>query len=305
MSDQFERELFDAMYAGIAIDVLNTEDDFSRTLIAHEFAQRQGAVLEDTGSVPRSTRCTVIFVPRLEGDATVEDDIFERFRIFVDILTQDDRTPQVFTHPITGTYDALPRNISMSNRAEDRDWLPINVTFVEAGLDPAGFQINFSDDLNSPAATARVGAASTDVAMTASDAASQSIAVDAISVAEGWRDDASKSARQINLELNGLANRIEQTTTDLQLATDISQYPTLRAFNRLHGALRRAASAAIRSAPKLQELTVDVTQPLLTILQTVYKGKVAVQKFNRVLELNSIPNPAKVVQGTTLTIESP
>ena len=304
--DQFEDLLFTASYAGLEIDIVSTSDDISRTLISHEYPFRDGAVLEDTGAVPRRTDCTIVFMP-----TSTRPDMIERFGQFQALINDPDRTPRVFCHPLTGVYDALPENATFDLNAEDRDFITMQVTFVEAGLDPAAFQVRV--DLTVGAGVAETAAAETDIndavaadlTLATIDDSPDDIAADSLTTAESWRDDPTISQRQINLELNGLSNRINDAVDELELATNLQSYPTLRAFHRLHGAIRRSAEAAIQTAPKLTELTARTTSPLMALLQDFYGGRQAVERFDRVLELNDIPNPAEILTGTIFTVELP
>jgi prophage DNA circulation protein len=304
--DQFEELLFTASYGGLEIDIISTSDDISRTLIAHEFPFRDGAVLEDTGGVPRRTDCNIVFLP-----TTTRPDMIERFLQFEALTKANDRTPRVFSHPLTGVYDALPENVTFDLNAEDRDFISMQVTFVEAGLDPAAFQVKA--DLTVGVGVAQTNSAkidledavAADTTLAEIDDSPEEIAADSLTTAQTWRDDPTISQRQINLELNELANRIDNAVDELELATNLDSYPTLRAFYRLHGALRRAASAAIATAPKLTELTARTTSPLMALLQDFYGGRQAVERFDRVIELNDIPNPAEIPTGTIFTVELP
>ena len=257
------------------------------------------------GAVPRETSCDIVFFS--QTDET--ENFFSRFEDFLAVMQRESPTPLVFIHPLTGAYDALPQGVRFQASAEDRDFIRVSVTFVEAGLDPAAFEA--AEDLTGGAEVAQVGVVAGDLTLSAAadpdlptiDDSPEDIAADSVTTSENWRDDTSISRRQINLELNALSTRIDDAVTELELAQRLDSYPTLRAFQRLHGSLRRAAEATIRTAPKLTELAVNVDQPLLVLLQDFYGGREAIDRFARTLELNDIADPSRLRAGTSVLVE--
>ncbi len=307
--DQFELTLFTASYDAFEIDIVATDDDISRTLVTHEFPFRDGAVLQDTGAVPRTTDCDIVFLPLTADDIL---SVIERFNLFRSILEESINEPKEFVHPFTGTYKALPRNITFQGNANDRDFIRMAVTFVEAGLEPAAFDITEFEN-NTVAAqvadvssdnAAIINAVAADTTLIDVDDPPTSIAEDALATAEKWRDDATLTCRQITLELGELSERINDTIIALKLPESVESYPTFIELQSLHGSLSRSAEAAIRTAPKLTELKVATTAPLLTILVGFYDdAQTALDKFDRTLELNDIRNPTQILVNTLLALE--
>lgn len=307
--DQFELTLFEASYDDFIIDVIATDDDKSRTVPAHEYAFRDGGVLQDTGAVPRSTRCDIVFLPLTPDDAL---SVIQRLNVFLAILDDRPDEPKPFVHPFTGTYQALPTGITFAGNAADRDFIRMSVTFVEAGLDPAAFELTEPENVTVAAQVADVNsdkigidnAVAADPTLPTVEDSPSAIAADALATAQRWRDDASLAVRQITLELGELSERIDATIIALQLPESVESYPTFIALQSLHGSLSRAADAAIRTAPKLTEIVTETTLPLLSILATFYQNaQTALDKFDRTLELNDIRNPAIIRKGTQLTVE--
>lgn len=307
--DQFEITLFTASYDDFEIDIIATDDDRSRTVPAHEFAFRDGAVLQDTGAVARSTRCDIVFLPLTPDDAL---SVIQRLNVFLAILHERPDEPKPFVHPFTGKYQALPTAITFAGNANDRDFIRMSVTFVEAGLDPAAFELTEPENVTVAAQVADVNsqkiavdnAVAADTSLATVDDSPTDISADALTAAQRWRDDASLTVREITLELGELSERIDDVVTALALPESVESYPTFIALQRVHGSLSRAADAAIRTAPKLTEIVAEATLPLLTILATFYKdAQKALDKFERTLELNDIRNPAIVARGTQLTVE--
>lgn len=311
--DQFELDLFEASFDGFPIDIVGTDDDVSRTLVEHEFAFRDGAVLQDTGGVPRRTQCEIVFIPFGNDD---ELTVLDRVAIFRQILEGARDVPKPFVHPFDGTYNAQPGPISFTGNANDRDFVRMSVTFVEAGLEPAAFEISADVLVTLSAKVADVSSQrdaidnslAADPVVTAAaaelDDPPELIAADSLATAENWRDDPTVTVRQITLELGELSERIDDTIIALKLPESVESYPTFIALQSLHGSLTRSADAAIRTAPRLTEIAVETTLPLLTILRDFYDdAQRALDKFDRTLELNDIRNPAIILVNTLLTVE--
>ncbi len=108
----------------------------------------------------------------------------------------------------------------------------------------------------------------------------------------------------MNLELNAITNEIDSEIDRLGLSLDVSRFDSWVALVRLHGSIRRAADLAVRTAPKLRTHLVKRTEPLFSILVEIYGGADIVDRYNRTLQLNDIDNPARVLVGTLLTVET-
>ncbi len=302
--DEWSELLFSARFGSVEqLDILKTDDDVSNEIVEHRFPFSDGAVLQHTGVVPRTTDCTLIFVPR-------KTQLTNHLQRLVEFLNEAKSVkPLTFVHPLTGSYQANARGIKFSANANSRARVDLSVTFIEAGLEPAAFESNL--DFSVGAGVALVNDAKLDVdAAIAADPSlpaqleSPVVQDDALSVATVWRD-VETNQRDINLELNRIANRISDETTNFKVATNVSRYPVFLAMQRLHGAIRTAADLAIQTAPELtQHLTVR-SESLLSLMTDLYGGEDALDKYDRTRDLNNIRNPARIEAGTTLTIETP
>ena len=304
--DEWGELLFEASYFGTLIDIVSTDDDFSRALVEHKFPFRDGAVLSDMGAEPRSTSVRVVFIPTSDQELDHITRLIE-FLNLLDDASSITPTPQ-FVHPIVGSYPALPRDISMSASAQDRDIISVSLTFVEDGLDPAAFESPGDQSIST-------GVAAVELARDDTNASLNALVPDldppvtvqdsAVTAAEGWRDDPGVTPRQVNLELNRITNKINDESDRLQVATRVDRYPIFLSFQRLHSAIRDSADLAIATGPSLLEHIVQRTEPLVSIMTQIFGGTVAIDQYNRTRELNDIDNPARIEAGTTLIIEQP
>lgn len=281
------RDMLTASFGGIEIDVVRVSDDFSRAQAIHVYPGRDGASVEDMGREPRRTPCTIVW----NGE-----DCLDRFRAFAE---QVDGDPREFVHPLYGAYDARVIEFRAEGRGGDWNFITANVTFIEHSVDVAALAI--VED-RTGIEQVKVAAAQLDADLSAAGLSSP-IGQDAIDTVSGWLTGARRASNEIALELSGLANRIDEAASQLELATDLERYPVVVSLHLLLSNARRAADAVIATAPRLREHTVEVTAPLLRIAQDLYGAAKAVEKFERLLDLNTIPNPARVEAGTVITVE--
>jgi prophage DNA circulation protein len=288
--DEFEVQLLDAEWAGIPLDILDTSDDFSRTLAQHEYPNVDGASLEDMGAVPRETACTLVFIP---------PEVLTRVAEFLLVVAEG--KAYRFTHPLFGTYLARPRGVRVAASGADRDYVTISCTFIEDASEGVTFvEIAGEDEL----ANVYAAAAEADAALAAAGTSS-TVPTEASELADSWSDSTELYARQVNLEVAEMANKIQDLADSLELAADVANYPLVRSITRLHNNLRNLAAFYVSTAPKLTTYTVPTDEPLISICQRLYGGADALAKCERLLELNDIPNPGLVVAGTVITIEVP
>jgi prophage DNA circulation protein len=305
--DEWESLLFQCSYGGILLDVVSTEDDVSRVLARHEFPFQDGAVLQDMGATPRSTQCEVVFIPTVGQ----KDNHINRLTTFLNFCNDAHRgAPPTFVHPLTGSYPALPEGISVSAASDARDFIKVSVTFVEAGLDPAAFETRGDESVG--AGVAEVGVAREDVTGALLDPglpdplySDPSVEDDSLSTAELWRDTVGITPREITLELNRISARINDEIDNFEVLTNVDRYPVYLAYLKLQASIRRAAELAIQTAPKLTEIVLKRTEPLLALMARIYGGRRALAQYTRTRELNDIPNPNRLEVGARLTIEQP
>ena len=311
--DEWQDLLFTASYGGVLFDCLSTDDDVSRVLARHEYPFRDGAVLQDMGGAPRTTNCEIIFIPTAEQTRD-HLDRFKRFANLLDAAHSETPTP-LLVHPLTGAYRALPEGVSFKGDAGARDVVRLTVNFVERGLDSAAFRTTNDQSVASGVVAVENSVTGLDSVLAdvsgdptlEAELAAEPVTVgdDALTTAQGWENNDDLTPRQVNLELNAITNTIVDESLRLEVATDVRRYPTYLAFQRLHSAIRFAADLAIQTTPKLFELRVARSEPLLAIVTDIYGGTTALDRYTRARQLNDIPNPGNVPAGTLLTLEQP
>jgi hypothetical protein len=297
--DQWEELLHVASFAGMELDVLRAQDENGRDLAIYAAPHREGAELEDMGGAPRVTRCQIIFVPH---DAA--DNHLERFFAFEQVKRLGET--HTFTHPLTGSYEAKIGSFSWSAGPDQRDTVIVDCDFVEDSVTPAIFDLGQGAPLLS--GVQDVAIASAELTQAVSDietieggpALDVTVGTDALAMVQGWAAAASQTTRDVETELARARAEITAATVALQVATTVRRFPILRSLVKLEGAVSRAAEVFTDRTPRVVEFTVTAPQGLLLFCSRRYGAKQAQQRFDEIMRLNSIPNPARLEPGITL-----
>jgi hypothetical protein len=204
-------------------------------------------------------------------------------------------------HPLYGSYNARAERIRVRATAAERDFLAVDVTFVEEGK-----TASFEDIATSADERANVDSAAADLATELETAGLESdVGPDAVAQADAWEASTTVDPRALNLELNEIANDISAAIEDLELATDVERYPVLVAMMDLHSAMRGLASYLMNTAPQLTTYTVPEMAPLAVICQHLYGGALALTRVEELLELNDLADPGLIPAGVVLTVITP
>lgn len=298
--DRWGEILFDASFAGFPIHVLSTSDDMGRALARHTYPHRNGAAIEDMGAEPHIARCRLKFFG---------PDHDEAFRVFHDLAHSVE--PEVFTHPLYGSYSAKVGEFHAEAHAEQRDCIMVDCTFEEDTLEPAVFEVGAGSPTLAGAEDVQASADEWLVIVepedgTIIDVDGVELGNDAVATSEAWSTDASKTLRDVTHEMAALSARIDDTQERLHTASDISQYPAMIALTKLRGSLVKAAAAFSQRSPRIFKVTVAVSAPLLVVAAQIYQSaNEAGERAKQLIELNDIRNPARIEAGTELRCQSP
>ncbi len=309
MADLWEDRLHVAIYGGLELDLLSTEDAMGRDLVTYPGPHQEGGRFEDMGGEPRSTACRVIFFQRSE-----DDDHLARFADF-DRLKRTGEA-HTFTHPLTGSYQARIGRFTFAADANLRDCVMVDVSFMEDIVTPAIFDLGAGAPTMS--ATQEIAAVSAELT-TALDRVtaieglisgkppsfSVTVGADALALVTSWANDAQKAIGDVRVELEDMRARIDETTRKLELATNVRRWPILRSLVELEGAVRRAAEVFTDRTPRILEMTIKAPVNLMTFIARRYGASQVDQRMAEMMRLNSIPNPARLEAGTVLRGLSP
>lgn len=297
MSDQWSRDVLRAEFEvdgkTIPLDVADTADRFDQSWSRHEYPHRAGARHRHMGAEPRETRCTLVFA---------RSDVIASFLDLKD--ANDAGKIGLFTHPLFGSYDAHIEQLEVTSRAEERDFLTARCVFVE--------ELTSAEDILRPDLVSEVADRNTvdsaindvNTELAAAGEASD-VPAQVTTQLDAWDADDTRDRRSLSLELAALSNSIQDQIDAFDVATDVRRYPLIVSFTNLQNNLRKFADRLIAEQPALTTHTVRSRRPLLAILQDIYGGQGALDRLERTIQMNDVPNPAAVDVGTVLTVEAP
>ncbi len=292
MSDIWSERLFEASYGGVALHIFSTSDEGSRSVPIHEYPHVDGGNTEDMGAVPRTTECTLVFMG---------DDHLERFQAFKDLV--DSGEAHTFVHPLTGAYEARVPRFTYSIDSENRDYVSVEATFLEATTEVAVFDLGDGRGLFAQADAVETAEVALDAEL-ANAGLTSTVGSEASATARRWVDSPNVTRGTVEVDLASLSAKVDQDITTMELFEDVALYPLHLAYMDLLRSLRRVADSLIRQTPKVSTLTLTEPTPLLLIAQRLYGGARAPDMFARLLQLNKLKTPSLVPPGTTLTIEA-
>lgn len=306
--DTWSSVLVVARYADQPLEILTTRDSFRRVLARHAYPNRDGVRLSDMGGDARMCDARIIFrdPPQLDLGPLAGLDHVERTRRFVDAANEG--RAREFAHPIFGSFPAMIEGLEVVIDGERRDYIEVQATIIEQGLDPAPLAASTSRQLDGGAPMVAVEAAALEAAGATLDdeegaAQLATVSATATATADAWDADADGS-RNVTVELARATGDIDRAIDELDLLASPAGYPAYRAAMRLRYQLELAAAAAQRTAPALLELVTVAAAPLAVLLADVY-GAGGNERRADALRLNRIRDPMLVDAGARLLLPTP
>lgn len=120
----WNEELVEASWRTCSFYVQKIQDSLTHKKARYEFPYRDGALMENLGRDPRTTKVTAIIIG--------EDYLSQLSGI---IMTAADGKAGTFTHPLLGEWQARCDIVSIDHDAEARDMAKLELEFTEDGLD--------------------------------------------------------------------------------------------------------------------------------------------------------------------------
>lgn len=293
----------EASFGGVRIDVESSEDTADRAVVAFKAPHVDGARTVDMGAEPRITSLRIVFCPT--SDPT--DDPYERFLNFKLLVDQGDA--QELIHPLTGVYLARVEKHSFSASHEE-DAVRVSATFIEEGEPVTLFlQPTAGTPLLAGVAAVQAAAAAVDAALATVNAATGGTRASAIGQtanarASSWLTDG--DLRRVNMELVAFNTELDGEMSRLNVATDVACWPIVQTMTNLGYALSQCARAIAATTPRRFQITVAQPASLLALIVAAYGSAAqALDRYDQILALNDVPNPALIPAGTVLAAPSP
>ncbi len=296
--DVWEAVLYEAAYGGVRIDIVDIRTSEGNTLVAHAFPRRAGAQVDHQGNRQRVANARVCFFETVDQT----DDHVTRYKAFRALC--HDGEPHLFVHPFDGAFMAHVEGWEMSAAASTRDFISIDLTFWET-IDAAQV-LNIGAGTHFSGGVEVVRAQAEEVRALADDGGVDAgpIADLAIAIVDGWADNDELSAREVNLGLATASAELQALQDELEIASDLENYPLVRSLRLLHYEMIRAADSFVADTPRLIELTVRAATPLRVIAARTYGADLAETRMAEMVELNDISDPGLIAAGTVLKAPS-
>lgn len=282
-----------ASYDNVRVELLDVDDETPRDVVVTVYPRTNGGHVADQGAALRRTRWRIAFFPDFSGFSHIE-----RFQFFWKLL--HDGKAHTLVHPLTGSMLARPSDISFSASGGDRDYIALNVTFLEATEKAAVFTIGTGSPIAAGVqdvhdTNAQLDTELEDLGLTST------VGDTAAALASTWEENRDTiTGREINLQLNDINNQINDAYEDLEVATNLDRYPLMVTLTKLSGNTQRLADAVLSQSPEQVTIVAQTDEPLLAIAARVYGADEAVDRMEQLLELNRVRKPELVAAGTEL-----
>jgi hypothetical protein len=288
--------LLRAFFGEVRLYLADLDSDVGRSLVVHEPARGDQFEVQDRGLQLRRASCEVVFCPV----PSEKEPHLARYAAFLKLV--EDGKPQVFTHPIRGSYRA--RVGECRETLSDANEIRLSVEFLQIEPPVQVFDATAgAAPIAGPEAVA-TAAAKTDQELGAKGLSSSTPA-DARTTVEGWTTLGEADTRAVYLQAASISSQIEQTIATLELATSLDRWPAYRNMVLLRATVLDAAEAAASESARVFDYLVSVPTPLRVICARVYGATEAEDRARQVRQLNDLRSPGLVPAGVTLKMPVP
>lgn len=252
--------------------------------------------LQNQGRRLRRVQCEVLFCDQ----PGLPDPYLDRYRAFE--AMGDAGTPQIFVHPIHGSYLAVIDSPSYDASADELA-IRCQCSFI-AMQEPVAVQ-SVGAGIAAIAGPEDVGVRATaaDAELAALDASSATPA-ECLARAEAWANGDTADAAQVLLEVATLTSQIDTMIATLDLLSDYSRWAAYKALIHLRYSVTQAASAATSEASQVVDYRVRVATPLRSLCARLYGARLAEDRAGEVTRINGIRIPGLIAAGTLLKVPS-
>lgn len=282
-----------AKFGQIALLITSHSDDDGRDWVTHSPARGDQHVLQERGRRLQRTRCDIVFCDEPNGIT-----FLDRFLQFREVA--NDPRPQLFVHPVLGSYLAVVSELQHSVSSDER-CVRVSCTFLAQDPPQAVFAIGAG--VTAAAGPDQVGvyAAGADAELAELGLASTAPA-GALATVQAWAELEDPDARAIALEAASIAGEIDDAVETLALATDLTRWAAYRQMINLRYSVVQAASATTSETARVTEITLAAAEPLRALCARLYGASEAEERARQVQKLNGLRTPGLVPAGTSLKL---
>lgn len=304
------RPLFKSAYGSVRLWLSRVSTSGGRSVIVQQFTTGNVPDVRDRGDDTHTTSCAILF------DEMTGDDFDPIDRLEALLALKATGKPQLFVHPIHGTY--LAQLVGLEHEVDETGTISGSATFVAleepggnggavtAGADAFGV-VSVRPDTNVDSVDVR-GKDLQSLFDTLGDGSLSSVALAAIKSqvrgADDFLADASR-ARKILVDVSSASDQLWDEIDTLRLATDVALWPVMKAYVMLGDAVRGAADREMGDEGAYMTVRVGSPVSLRRLVSDIYGASQAEVRYDEARGLNDIRTPARIPTGTELRLRQP
>ncbi|MDQ3153627.1 MAG: DNA circularization N-terminal domain-containing protein [Actinomycetota bacterium] len=271
--------------------------DMGRSLVAHEMSRGDEFPLSDRGRRLRRAQAEVVFC-----DIAGERPKLERYRAF--LALEEEGKPQIFIHPILGSYRARLGECTLITSADSED-IRLSVEIVPDEVVPRVFELGGGmPPIAGPEAVEVVSTQIEDLRYLL-EPETTTVHTDAVATATAWTEAEEPDSRSVYLEVATACGTIDNEIARLELLADLDRWPLFKLFVELRDKVSAAGQAVAASTDRVFDLVVRVAAPLRVICARLYGASNADTRTEQIRRLNNLRTVFMVPAGTTLKAPVP
>lgn len=286
---------FVASFGGVRLWCSRVATTNGRKLVIHDPARGDDHPVQDRGLETRTTTCTLLF-DEMDGDTSSPRERFDRFAQLV-----EEGEPQVFTHPLRGSY--LARVGRFDHEVDEASNISAEVEFVPEDRIPA---VTVASAGTSAAAGEDAVVAAADNADSELESVGMTTTAtgEARAAVEAWVD-ADATARQVIVDVGRITELVGTEIERLGLTDRLALWQAYRAMLLLADSVVAAGRAATADVARIMTIRVGRPIALRALLASIYGAREVDDREPQARSLNDIRTPGWIETGTQLRLPQP
>lgn len=285
--------MLEARYADVTIGITSLQQEAGQDWATSSPTRGSNHTLQPRGLKIRRTPCEIAFVG---------PDFEERWRKFDELANVEDPQPQIFVHPLRGSYLAIVEGWTYAI-SEVGNLITGSCTFVESSPPAPPSPVAAASSATSGTAGVRIVKDKADAAALAAGTTFVE-GTEALAVSEEWASSDGIDARSVQAQLDATTSKINARLDQLKPSNN-AEWQLFKSMLRVNYQLRMSALAVIAEGEAASEFVVEAGAPLIAIARRLYGGAQAQERAEDLRRLNNLRAPGYVPAGTRLKVVPP
>lgn len=288
-------EFLDAQFGPVRMWASRISTVNDRRLVTHSPTSGDEHAVQNKGLDQRVVSCSLLF-DDMDGETTSPR---ERFNALLALHQSGE--PQIFRHPLIGSYRATFGRFSHELEGAV---ISAEVEVVPTGTVPPATQVAQAGTSAAVGADAVTFAADQVDAELAAVGLETPVTASARDAVAEW-DELETRVRRVLVDVGLIVDTIETEIVRLRLSRSNALWPAHRAMLVLGETFQAAARSATADASRLMVVMTGRPIALNALLANIYGAREVPFRRLQALDLNDIPTPAWIPQGTQLRLPQP